>query len=104
MAKFHGYIGFSELVEVAPGVHQEQITEHEYTGDFLRLSQTWVGSERLNDDLKLSTRVSIVADPFAFANLSSIRYAKWAGVSWKVTDIEHQRPRLILTVGGVYNG
>lgn len=104
MAKFHGFIGFSTIVETAPGVHQEQITEREYTGDFLRTSQTWSTAEKVNDDLKLDVRVSIVADPFAFANMSTIKYVKWNGVSWRVSSIDHERPRLILKVGGVYNG
>jgi len=104
MARFHGYIGFTQTVETAPGVFTEQITEREYTGEFLRATQNLVQSERLNDDLTLSTRISIVSDPFATANLSTIRYAKWSGVAWKVKSIETQRPRLVLTLGEVYNG
>jgi len=104
MAKFHGFIGFAQMVETAPGVYKEQITEREYTGDFLRMVQNLVSGQNLNDNLTLSTRVSVVADPFAFANLSTIRYVKWEEVSWKVSSIEHQRPRLILTLGGVFNG
>jgi len=104
MAKFHGFIGFAESVETAPGVWKEQITEREYTGDFMRTNLNIQGSENLNDNVKMNVRVSIVADPFTFANLSTIRYVKWAGVSWKVSSIEHERPRLILTIGEVYNG
>lgn len=104
MAKFHGFIGFAETVETAPGVYTEQITEREYTGDFMRLLQNLNQAETLNDNLALNSRVSVVADPFAFANLSTIKYVKWEGVSWRVSSIEHQRPRLILTLGGVYNG
>jgi hypothetical protein len=104
MAKFHGFIGFAQTVETAPGVHQEQMTEREYIGDFMRLTQNFIASQTLNDEMKLGSRVSVVADPFAFANLSTIRYVKWEGVLWKVTGIEHQRPRLILSLGGVYNG
>jgi hypothetical protein len=104
MAKFHGFIGFAQTVETAPGVYQEQMTEREYIGDFMRLTQNFNSSQTLNDDMKLSSRVSVIADPFAFANLSTIRYVKWEEVLWKVTAIEHQRPRLILSLGGVYNG
>ena len=104
MAKFHGFIGFAQTVETAPGVFKEQMTEREYIGDFMRLSQTMAQTQMVNDNMTLSSRVSVVADPFAFANLSTIRYVKWEGVSWKVSNIEHQRPRLILTLGGVHNG
>jgi len=104
MAKFHGFIGFAQTVETAPGVFKEQITEREYSGDFMRLSQNLVQSEQLNQNMTLNSRISVVVDPFAFANSSTIRYVKWEGVSWKVSSIEHQRPRLILSLGGVYNG
>lgn len=104
MAKFHGFIGFAQTVETAPGVFKEQMTEREYVGDFMRLSQNFSGSENLNQNMTLSARVSVVADPFAFANISTIRYVKWEEVAWKVSSIEHQRPRLILSLGGVYNG
>lgn len=92
------------MAETAPGVWTEQMEEREYTGDFMRLSQNLIQGQTLNDNMTLSSRVSIVADPFAFANLSTIRYVKWEGVSWRVSSVEHQRPRLILTLGGVYNG
>jgi len=104
MAKFHGFVGFSTSVETAPGVWKEEITEREYTGELIRLAQNHNVSEHLNDDVVLNSRVKIAADQFAFTNLSSIKYAKFDGVSWKVTSIEHERPRLVLTLGGVYNG
>jgi len=104
MAKFHGFIGFAQTVETAPGVFKEQITEREYSGDFMQLSQNLVQSEGLNQNMTLNSRISVVVDPFAFMNASTIRYVKWEGVSWKVSSIEHQRPRLILSLGGVYNG
>lgn len=105
MAKFNGSVGFAQTVETAPGVFKEQITERVYIGDFMRLSQNLSQSQHsVVDDMTLGSRISIVADPFAFTNLSTIRYVEWNGVRWKVTGIEHQRPRLLLSLGGVYNG
>lgn len=104
MAKFYGAIGYAETTETAPGVWTEQITEKNYSGDVvknIRRSQT---GENLNDNLTVSNIISIVADPFANQNFYSMRYVKWMGVSWKITSIEVQRPRLLLTIGGVYNG
>lgn len=34
----------------------------------------------------------------------TMKYVVWMGASWKITSIEVQRPRLLLTIGGVYNG
>lgn len=104
MAKFYGVIGYSETVETSPGVWAEQVTERTYTGDVLRNTRRWENGEHLNDDLNINNSISIVADAFAYQNFFAIRYAQWMGSRWKVTNVEVQRPRLILTLGGVYNG
>lgn len=103
MAKFHGIVGWVISQETAAGVWTPAVTEREYYGDVLREARQWSKGEQVNDDLSLSNRVSIIADDFAFENFSTIRYAKLGGGLWTVTNIEIQRPRLILTLGGVYH-
>lgn len=103
MAKWFGKIGYAETVEKRPGVWIEKITEHEYFGDVLRNSRRLQSSNKVNDDINISNEISIVADPFANQNFHSMRYAEFMGTKWKITDIEVQYPRLILTLGGVYN-
>jgi hypothetical protein len=105
MAKFSDLIGYvQEAEETEPGVWTNKITEKRYYGDVLRQSKRWRESENVNDDLVISNRISIVADEFACSNFSSMRYVIWNGVYWEVKDVEVQRPRLILSIGGVYNG
>jgi|WetSurMetagenome_2_1015567.scaffolds.fasta_scaffold143434_2 hypothetical protein len=104
MAKFHGKIGYASPVETAPGVHKNVISEREYYGDVIRESRNWRESNQVNDNLTVSNRISITADDFANANFSAMRYVIWDEVYWKVTTVEVQRPRLILSLGGVYNG
>ena len=104
MAKFSGLIGYIETTETAPGVWTEVVTERKYSGDVLRNTRRWQQGEALNDNLVLNNTISIVADPFANQNIHTMRYVKWMEVSWKITNVEIQRPRLILTLGGVYNG
>lgn len=103
MAKFYGDIGYADTKETAPGVWQEQITERPYFGDILRTTSKMQSGEHLNDNLSIDNRLSIVADPFAYENFYTMRYVKWMGALWKITSVEVQRPRLILTIGGVYN-
>lgn len=103
MAKFHGKIGFLDTQETAPGVYSEVITEKEYYGDVLRNSRRYENGEYLNDNLALNNQISVVGDVFAWTNFQTMRYVEWMGSLWKVTNIEIQRPRLILTIGGVYN-
>lgn len=103
MAKFYGTIGYGETKEIRPGVWREDITEREYYGDVLQFIRRWESGEHLNDDLNVNNKISIVADPFACQNFHTMRYVEWMEVKWKVTNVEVQYPRLILTIGGVYN-
>ena len=103
MAKFYGKIGFAEMAETAPGVWVENITEREYYGDVnrnIRRLQTGMG---LNDDISVSNEISIVADPYANENFHSMRYVRYMGAKWKISSVDVQYPRLILTLGGEYN-
>lgn len=104
MAKFYGPIGYGESQETSPGVWTDVITEREYTGDILKDTSRFQSSDTIIDDLKVNIIISILADPFAYQNFHTIRYVTWMGASWKVTSIDVQRPRLQLTIGGVYNG
>lgn len=104
MAKFYGPIGFIETVETAPDVWTERITERCYSGDVLTNSRRWQDGQQLNDNLNIDNRISIVADAYAFRHFHSIRYVTWMGAKWKVGRIDVERPRLILSVGDLYNG
>ena len=104
MDKYHGYIGFAETVETAPDVCEEQIIEREAQGDILKVSRRLVGANQLNDNVTVSNKISILADPFAYQNFHQIRYITWMGAKWKVTVVDVSYPRLILEIGGVYNG
>lgn len=104
MGKFYGVIGYAENVETSPGVWVGVITERSYYGDVLRNTRRLENSSGLNEDVRVDNLISIVADAYAYQNFSSIRYIKWMGASWTVPKVEVQRPRLLLTIGGVYNG
>ncbi len=104
MPKFFGKVGFGMTQETSPGVWVDKITERNYRGDITKMVRRLEGSEYLNDNLTVSNTISILADAFANENLFAIRYVQWAGARWKVSNVEVQRPRLILTLGEVYNG
>ena len=104
MAKWFGVVGYVETKETSPGVWSEQSTEQKYYGD--TISNRWYNqnSNNVNDDININNQISIIADPFAYENFRFIRYAEFMGVKWNVSNVDVQRPRLILTLGGVYNG
>jgi len=104
MAKYHGKVGYGETSETSPGVHEDVITEREYYGEITRNSRSLTEGENLNQDLSVGNSISIVADAYANEHFFAIRYVEWAGVNWTVSEVEVQRPRLILRLGEVYNG
>jgi len=104
MAKFYGVIGFVETEETSPGVWTEKITERAYYGDILQNTKRWQQGANLNDDIVVNNKISILANMYAFQLLDHIRYVNWMGVNWKISNIDVEGPRLILTIGGVYNG
>ena len=105
MAKFYGNIGFAEPLEVEPGIWDDSnVTVRPYYGDLVRNFRRLESSGGVNDDVNISNEISIIADPYANQNFHSIRYVEFMGAKWKITNVEVQHPRLILTVGGVYNG
>ena len=105
MAKWFGVIGYATVVETSPGVYSDGITERNYTGDVTRNSSRWSTSpESTNDDLDINNQFSILADPFAYQNFHSMKYIEYMGIKWKITTVEVQYPRLLLSVGGKYNG
>lgn len=102
--KYYGKVGYIETEETSPGVWEEIVTERTYSGDVLRLSKSWQNSEYRNDNLQVNVQISIVADPFALQHFHSFRYVEWQGALWKISNAEPQFPRILLTIGGVYNG
>lgn len=106
MTRWYGKVGYSETIETTPGVWQSSDTVREYYGDVVRNTTRWSGNpESTNDNLTVNTQISIVADAFAVEKFHSIKWIEFMGVRWKVENIDpNQPPRLLLTLGGVFNG
>lgn len=103
MAKFFGKIGYGVSEETRPGVWRNTITEREYCGDLTRNTRRLESASQVNDNINISNEISIVADPFAYENFHSMLYAEYNGAKWKISSVEVQYPRLILSIGGLYN-
>lgn len=104
MARYFGKVGYGFDVNNGAGVWNTQIVEREYYGDVTQDFRRLKDGEKVNKDLTTSTTVSIVADSYANENIRAIRYAEWKGALWEVANVNEERPRLILQLGGVYNG
>lgn len=104
MSKWFGKIGYAVTGETEPGVWEDTIVVRDYYGDLTSDRRKRQSSGNINDDINLANVISIIADPFAIENCSHMAYAEIMDAKWKITEVEVQYPRLILTIGGVYNG
>lgn len=107
MARFYGNVGYAQdRVESPPdsGVWVDSMIEYPLYGDVIRNARHLQPGENLNDDISVSNSISVVADAYAREHIFAIRYVEWAGTRWKVSDVEVQSPRLLLRLGGKYNG
>lgn len=104
MTKFAGLIGFIITEEIEPGVYEPKSVPKQYFGDVLRNTRRWNSdTTQINDSFEISNQVSIVADKFAYDNLSAMRWVEYLGVKWKISSVDIQYPRLVLELGGLYH-
>lgn len=104
MPKWYGRIGFEEVKEAGVDEWLPTIIERSYYGDLQRNTARYTGGNKMNEDLNINNEVSIVCDQFAYENFHFMRYIWLYNAKWKITNVEVQYPRLILSIGGVYNG
>lgn len=106
MAKFFGVVGYGHAEESssAAGVFEDVITERQYYGDVITNTRRLDDRDKVLPDISVNNSISIVADAYADENFFAIRYVAWARSLWTVTEVEVKRPRLLLRLGGVYNG
>jgi hypothetical protein len=103
MAKFYGLIGYAVTEETTPGIWEEKIVDRMYYGELVRNTRKLQSTNQINDNINIANEISILADPFASENFHLMKYVEFMGAKWKISSVEVQYPRLILTVGGVYN-
>ena len=102
--RFFGEVGYEINTVDDTGVARTELVKRDYYGDVLELSTKWQSTENMHDDIRTSHRISILADPYAIQNFPFIKYVKWMDIRWEVKTIRVEYPRLILSLGGVYNG
>ncbi len=103
MKKWFGNIGYSVQKESPSGVWFEDFIVRQHYGDIIENNRKLQNGEGINDDITISNKISILSDPFASINFMHMRYAEFAGVKWKITNVNVEYHRLVLTLGGEYN-
>ena len=104
--RFAGKVGYIRTVqdENDDSNWVNEKVEKQVYGDILRDVFNNSQASQINDNFTITNQFSIVADDYAYHNLQYIRYVEYLGVKWRVTSVDAlQRPRLVLSVNGVYN-
>lgn len=102
-SKFYDVIGVAQSnVEIRPGVYGDVIVEHKFYGDVLSNTRQLEG-EKVNNDISVGNSISIIGDS-RVSTFHALRYIRWMGTLWIISNVEMKSPRLILRLGGVYNG
>lgn len=104
MAKFSGLVGYITQSETSPGIWSPVEETTMMKGDIIRQSANGQNGDKVNSDISLNHRVSLIGDAYSFGNYYNFKWIEVNGVKWVISSIEIQRPRLIVTLGGVWNG
>ena len=105
--KFSGEIGFVDSVMGTgerAGIWEDVPVERHYYGDILQNYRRWDKGEDILDDLTFSNKFSVLADNYIMKNQFKMKYIIWNGARLKITNVELQWPRILISVGGLYNG
>lgn len=104
MTKCSGVIGYTLSVETQPGVWTDTPTEKKYYGDIVRDNRRIVDNSQINDNVNISNNISIVSNKFMLENLAFMKFITFMNSKWKINSVDIKPPRLIITIGGLYNG
>ena len=104
MPKCSGVIGYALAGETQPGVWTEGITEKKYYGDIIRDNRKIIDQGEINGSVNINNNISVVSNKFMLENLAFMRYISLNNSKWKVSTVDIKPPRLIITLGGLYNG
>lgn len=104
MAKYAGLVGYVTEEETSPGVWSPVESPIMMKGDVINQRYNVIDDNRVNSNVTLNHRISLLGDSYAFDNYHLIRWINFRGSKLEVSSVEIQRPRLIVSLGGLWNG
>lgn len=100
--RYYGRIGFAVSTETSPGVMENKMVYKPYYGDVLYSLGYWQNKE-INDDIKMQNRISVICDDYIQDNLGYAKIIEFDNHFWKIQSFTLEYPRVIITIGGLYN-
>ncbi len=104
MTKFRGSIGINRgSVETSPGIFEATIEDVEVTGEIRNIRSRWPNHGQ-GEEVSARHVLSIVTPEDSVIDYTEVVYIWWQGRKWSVRAIEYKRPRIELSLGGLYHG
>lgn len=104
MTRFRGPIGINRgVVETAPGIFTPYIDEVVVYGEIRNVGTRW-SQQNASETVKAQHLLSVVTPEDSDIDFNEVVYVYWKRRKWAVTSIKYARPRVDLTLGGLYNG
>jgi hypothetical protein len=104
MTRFRDKVGYVSQGSLVDGVQEVIVTERVYKGEVLEATSSLQDGEKVNDDIRLQDRISVLADAYGLENFSRIKFVVRMGIPWIAQTVRVERPRIIISLGGVYHG
>lgn len=106
MARAAVIIGSSKPMTEVPddGIARDEYVERKFRATVTRLNNNMVSSGDVIDNLKMDMNFQIKMDKWTYENFQWLRYLVYNGAKWKITNVQVQRPNMIVQVGGIFNG
>ena len=105
MARFHDKVGF--LIpndDQTTGIASNKAVERPCYGTILEHTKRWDGGDKKNSDLRLDARIEIIANDYVRKHIQYIAYVHYLNYYWTVESFTPSFPRIVLNIGGVWNG
>lgn len=72
-------------------------------GELRNVQASW-SQQSMNDTVRARHVLSVVTPEKSTIDFNAVVYVVWFNQKWTVTSIQYKRPRVELTLGGLYNG
>lgn len=103
--KWYGDIAIATDVETESGYFEPQLEVRKYYGDIVTNRRSYQpGADNGTSTVRVNNSISVIMDANLYNNLSRIEYIEFGGALWKISNIEINGVRVILSLGDIYTG